>query len=910
MTGGAPLWRKAPVALRHFPGVLLGIVAATTVLGVAGAAAPLFLSSAASRAVQYRIGDVSRWQAGLIVRQPGALSGEDARGLAAWDAFAARDEALRRAAARSAHLGAPVVTVLGRTTTVQAPGGGGRAVDARLVTRSGATGHVDMVAGLEGGEVHVGDEAAAAPFRRCAGRAEQTGAGPAVWLADSVAESAGVCPGDEVVLGAAAPARVEGVYRNLRTVAPDPFWDLLAPEYEPEGTPAFALTDLRTFAALSGHLGGEGLFRWELPVQGEGLSLEGAQDAEKDLRTLIRDIRAGRGELGALFPERAADSLLLDIGRNVEHSVERARTPVTFLALGGTLLALGVTAAAGVYGLQRRRVEYGLLLTRGVSPTVLGARASLEALLPSLGGGVVGWGLCALLVKALGPSAVLGGGALRAALAIVAPAVVLGVVLLGVATAAALDTGSGTRATTLRSALAAIPWDVALVALAIATLRRLRDAPAGAAGSATAPVAVDILVFALPFMLVAGASGVATRALRRVLPRLRSAGTDMPTPLLLAARRLAAASGIALTLVALAAVSVGVFVYAGALAASGRATVAAKALTIIGSDVAVPMPPSPTIPEGLDLPATLVTKVPSARLKPSLIGVDVLAIDPATFADAAFWDGSFASESLQELVQRVSWRPQDGDAVPAIAVGGRVPRRPTLDHAGSSSALEIVATARSWPGFLATRPLIVLSQRALLAPARQQGGTSLAGASARAELWVDGDPERVLRVLGGAGLSVGPALTVTDVLDAPSLLSTTWSFGFLQALGGATGAMALVGMILYLQARQSVRVVAGALAARMGLARRAHAVAVAVELASMLAVSFTLGTALSVLAADLVLAEIDPLPSVPPAPLLRLPLGAIALIGVLALLAAAAGAWWVQRAAARADVAEVLRVAS
>lgn len=72
--------------------------------------------------------------------------------------------------------------------------------------------------------------------------------------------------------------------------------------------------------------------------------------------------------------------------------------------------------------------------------------------------------------------------------------------------------------------------------------------------------------------------------------------------------------------------------------------------------------------------------------------------------------------------------------------------------------------------------------------------------------------------------------------------------------------------------------------------------------------AFLIATVLSVAAAVLVNPRLDPLAGVPPAPVLRLPLGLVSL-SLGALLAAAwLGAWRAQRRADRARVAEVMRL--
>jgi putative ABC transport system permease protein len=95
----------------------------------------------------------------------------------------------------------------------------------------------------------------------------------------------------------------------------------------------------------------------------------------------------------------------------------------------------------------------------------------------------------------------------------------------------------------------------------------------------------------------------------------------------------------------------------------------------------------------------------------------------------------------------------------------------------------------------------------------------------------------------------------------------------------------------------------------MGLSRAAHCRSVLWELAGMLVFAFLLGTGLAVAASAVAYRSLDPMPQLPPGPALELP-GAVigaSLLGIL--LAAVAGAFLVQRAADRANVAEVMRLA-
>jgi len=147
------------------------------------------------------------------------------------------------------------------------------------------------------------------------------------------------------------------------------------------------------------------------------------------------------------------------------------------------------------------------------------------------------------------------------------------------------------------------------------------------------------------------------------------------------------------------------------------------------------------------------------------------------------------------------------------------------------------------------------------------------------------------------------------VMRTPAFLAVSWTFRLLSALGALAGVVALVGLVLYAQARQHGRVVAYALTRRMGLSRAAHRRSVLWELASLLGFAFLLGTGLAVVTSAVVYRRLDPMPELPPGPTLELPvvvLGA-GLLGVL--LAATAGAFLVQRAADQANVAEVMRLA-
>src|SRR5207249_10405674 len=138
----------------------------------------------------------------------------------------------------------------------------------------------------------------------------------------------------------------------------------------------------------------------------------------------------------------------------------------------------------------------------------------------------------------------------------------------------------------------------------------------------------------------------------------------------------------------------------------------------------------------------------------------------------------------------------------------------------------------------------------------------------------------------------------------PDVLLAGRTFTYLRLIAAAAGALVFLGLLLYLQARQRSQVVASALAARMGFRRSAETFSLSVELAAIALFAAVLGGSVALLAANPIVAHVDPLPDDPPAPAPVIPLAAIvaALLGLL-LVAFAAGAVtsWLSR---RADTSE------
>ena len=686
--------------------------------------------------------------------------------------------------------------------------------------------------------------------------------------------------------------------------------EIYPPGYAEDPPPPLVLVDRSTLTAISWRLQEPRLeLGWDLELS-RGVSLAEARETAAAYPAARQAVVADGG--GMVSPEQAGtvnapgvavtgSQLPFLVGRS-EAIVAAVGGAIGPVAIAGTGVALLLVAAAGSYWVDRRRVEVALLAARGVGPLAIAAKAILEMLVWIALGGVLGWLAAIGLVRLLGPSDLLDPSAVPAALARTGVALVAGLALLGLV-AGLRSRGMTERGIGVRPGLLArVPWELAVLALAALAFRRLAtEGPPVATGSE--PPRIDLLLLAFPMLFLIGAVGLAVRLLGLVVRRLRTAGTAWPHAAYLAARRVAHNARLALLLVAASALSIGVMVYAATLTLSVRATLDAKARTFLGGDVSVEgFTRDAAIPADLD--ATVVD-----RYEEVLVGgspVMMLAIDPATFARGAFWDRSLADQPLDRIVADLAPEPgTSGEPVPVVVVGRALPDRFAFDLFLGTQARSVRFQARvservrAFPGMRAN-PLVVIDRRALgdLEPAKET------------LLWARGGREQVLAALDRADIRVvGVVTDAGDVLDVTSFLATSWTFGFLQSLGILTGLITAGGLLLYLETRQRSRRAAYALSRRMGLSRAAHLGSLLAEVGGTLLGGFAIGAGLSFVAARLVYLRLDALPAVPPAPLLRTPVPALAGTAAAVLAVTWLAAWMAQRSADRTNLAEVLRLA-
>jgi putative ABC transport system permease protein len=574
--------------------------------------------------------------------------------------------------------------------------------------------------------------------------------------------------------------------------------------------------------------------------------------------------------------------------------------PVAWGTIGVAVTML-LTAARS--WLSRRSQQVTVLTLRGAGPVALGLKAVGE-LLPAIVAGVTaGVGAGVAVVRIVGPDPGIEGGALVEGLVVVAVALALALLAVVLVVAAgARRVGVGTGGAAPRRAL--LPWEPVVLAVAAAALFEVQTRPPISDGAR-----VDGLLLVFPLLLFAGGAGAVARVVlsRRVLAAVAARA---PGAVWLAARRLAASRARASLIVTGAAISIGIVVFAGATSSSVRATAYAKATLGDGAAQIVRLaahadqPPAAAPIPGV---STLVTRtVEPSVLRQGHDRAEVLGVDPATFADAALWDTSFAGRSLGSLLDDVTVPAgETPGALPAIAVGDGLPDRLVLTLPGEdgdvAQEVEVVARARAFPGFESAqeRPLVVIDRSAL----------TRIGVVEHPEVWIDdADPSLPDRLADDGYTIIYSRRAAADV--AGTLLQPqVWAIDYLEVIGLAAGLVTVAGLGLHFAADAERRRLGAALARRLGLPAGQVIGATLVEVAVILLAGLVLGVGLAWIAVRLVFRRLDPLPRTPPEALLRYDLALVGVCALVAVVVAVVVTLVVERRSARSSLPGLLRAA-
>jgi putative ABC transport system permease protein len=863
-------WRRAPFLLLRRPAVLVSAAGACLVLAASVAAVPLFLSSSGTAALERQAAERCAAASGATL-----YVNDDV------------DDFVAAAAATSSsrtELGSGIVTYLPLVTLSVTPASGGQSWLSQLLSRTDALDHIDVVERADVGE-------------------------GGVWISDRLATNAGLHAGDQMVmrsLNAPVTVPVAGVYRDLLSQTLDSYWCSLEPSLaaiNPYGDlpPPPVIADEATFLDLSDRLElgiGEGpppprWVRYEVPVVRD-LTLTEAADLTAFYAGWPLDIGE---QLGAPPAELDSDlTFMTDRASALRASVGGGIVPV---AVAAVLASAGMVVAAAALWADRKQQELTLLVARGIGPGGIGVKAALELSLAIVAGTVAGFGASYWAIRLFGPGSRLEDTAVLRAAELALIGAVAAALLVGVV--AAIRSRAHVHERVRRHTwLRFVPWELGVAALAVVSYQRLGNIGAPVAQGATLEN-VDPLALAFPLLFLAASLAVVVRlAVPLVRRRARRSADEPPrhwAPYL-ARRRLAAGQAAAITFFAASALSFGVLLYASTLTQSLTSTLDAKVLTFVGTNTVVQLAEDAGVPPSLAGDTAAVR-----RLGGTFDGapVEVIAVDPATFASGAFWDSSFADASLDDLLARLPTTAADPDETVAAIAVGEGDRAGTLELTGGDVArsVETIGEVRLFPGATRGRTVLVVSQAEL--PAFGEGVAS------RLEIWSKEARRTVVDALVDEGALVVYTRSSEGIFDQTIFLTVTWTFGFMRSLGLVAGVIAVGGLAIYLDARRRARTLGYAFLRRMGLRPATHRRALFLEIASTVLVGGAVGIVLALIAGWLVHTQLDPVPSIPPGTLLRVP--APLLIGALAVAAGVCviGAFVAQRLADRDDPMEVLR---
>jgi putative ABC transport system permease protein len=869
-------------ALRANRPLVAAFVIAGLLVAFSSASGVVFASAAGSAAFKDQVATMTPLGAGLEVMRRG--SGREPKATSVLARHRTRTAAIARALGDSSSLG-PVVSTLSSSTVEAARGA--KSIEIVLMARTGATRHVRRLAG----------------------------SGDGIWLADSVASYLGVGPGDVIAIrGGLADAprpprrvRVGAIYRALWRSEANDYWSNFSHEIypprkgDPDMLPTFAFLPAEQLVPLDTAIGARYFDeRWEVPVRPEAMTLERARSLADRFGRIGEELASPRSalsttlgcNLGVLRGVRCAttSSLRAAVGL-ADRNASAVAGSSALLGSVGTVLALAVAAAGGFFLVARRRGEMRYRFTRGEGTSVFALRTGLESLPAILLGGIVGFVAVIAVVRAFEPHASFDAASLRRAAGVAIGAlVVAGALLVSAACVAFLRQFRLPRRG--RSLWRRVPWELVPAVAGIALLLALH-------ASRSDHGQTSIAAFALPLLLVAGFGGALLRLARLVVARAR----PRAVPLSLAVRRVSSGSSLAALLTVIVAVASGVLFYGLAVRESLAEGTRAKAQVAIGGDVQGTIGGDSRLPP-LPFPSTKVTVAYGGITLGSATGdqADLMLVEPGRLANVIHWNKAWGA-SPQQLLPRLE---QATGAALAVIVAGTSAGKP-LDGAWISGAhvpLRVVGRVRAFPSMSTDRPLLIASADAFSRLGAAAAEISTTGFT---YVWARGDERQVERALSGPRVGAAYLLTRHDILSAREVVAAARSYGFLLLLGAASGALALVGLLLYLYARQRSQTLASALLRRMGLRPAAELASLALEVAALLALAALIGAIVAIATVRFVIGSLDPLPQYPPAPDPVTPWLALAATPALVTVVAVLAAGLAQYGSRRANVVEELR---
>ena len=494
--------------------------------------------------------------------------------------------------------------------------------------------------------------------------------GDEVVLHAGVAQLLGVEPGDELnVIGPTdrrLRLRIVGTYDSPDPT--DPFWfGSQNPFPAPDSTqPQPALVDLDTLVGATEELELTTQYAWDAYLALEGIPFDEAQQVPERIDQVFSGLQ-GQSELGlsSLDVITGLDTLL-DI---VRQRVADLAVPILLVVFQIGAVTLAVLAGVGALALTRQGFELAVLHSRGFRRSVLLGAQAVQAVFAAIVafplGLLVGMGLAALASTANGPD--LPGvsfpidlnraGQLLGLIAAVAGALILlGLSIPYVSRTVLEERRAASRED--RPLLARVPVELFVIPLGIFAFLQLRTSAQPEAGSGE----LDPLILVAPTLLLFGGSFLALRLLLLLFRALDARiGRSRRLSRYLAGRRVGRSPGTGFAAALLLLLAMGLLVVSTSYRAIVLRNHQDAAHAQVGADWRVNVTPPDDVLARIAAMPPLTT--PVVRTEPRLesgsfnLPPVVIAIDPASYEQAAWWREDFSPTPLPEILDRLDTAP-------------------------------------------------------------------------------------------------------------------------------------------------------------------------------------------------------------------------------------------------------------
>lgn len=715
---------------------------------------------------------------------------------------------------------------------------------------------------------------------------------------------------------------IAGVYETIWSedgIVPNAYWEAvppaLLPRYlSPFNAPSFSLVLLEPETLGSTLL--SGFMQWEAPTMAPPATIDAMRSQVGAYRGLEIDLATDPTIVPALEDLAAVQaarpvtaSLLGEQLVTAEAALAALNQPLSSTRIAGVLVGLAILVAAGVYLVQRGRLEYRLLAGEGDRWRRFSGRTAAQLLLPVALGTLVG-------VVAGVTVAVLAGPAESIRLDVIdvgdlAAVAVLGLVLTSTVTGLlaqrTLDTGHIGRRTN-GTTLLAVVFAVAAFAFLWIQVARL---------PARGETSLDLTVVAMPLVGLMAAVALVIVFMQMVVGRGRFMGSRLPAPLFLAWRRATANDLGSLLIVGALAVGIGLVALSTILVGSLERTTNAKVSTLVGGETKAELVALPSLDPPLPPNATLIAYDP-ARISPDNRPARLIAIDTATYADAVSWPEEFGS-SAEDVAALLDSAPSDGLAVVMVDA---IPAPLTGSIGAQRLPYEVVGTVSSAPLAYPFGATLLVSADRLDAFARQRLANQLGVGPENAmvesrfrsllvgyrkNLVTQASTQTVMTWAEENAITTRTVESRFDLENGVDIVAAGTAFDYMRILGWVAALAAVAALTLHRAAMRSERAVASLMTRRMGLSRRRAALVSAIEVVVLTSIALVTAFVIAPVLTWRLLPRFDPAPGLPPPAVVAVE--PLVLLGAFAMtVGAIAGLVWVlEVTAARTNEGSVLR---